>query len=52
MGAVICQDDGKGGRLVTVHGKFHSEPKRSRADEPVIVCSECDEIQTLSGLET
>lgn len=51
LGAVVweesryVQQGGPRRRLVTTHGRFHSENGRTNSGDPVIVCSRCDEIQ-------
>lgn len=31
-------------RLMSLEGKFHAEAGRTNSGDPVVVCSECDEI--------
>lgn len=32
-------------RLISLHGRFHWEEGRTASGDPVIVCTNCDEIQ-------
>jgi hypothetical protein len=53
MGAIMWEEDdghtpGRKGarRLIQVSPGFHSEHGRTQSGDPVIVCDQCDEIQT------